>query len=253
MTLTKMKIFVAPDGSVKARVIGSARDIGMSQEYVSEYNGRLDVINVKLPFGALFNQAPITLSIATAAGAGGVGISGMKFVLAPEMTPSLASLTVLGLERDSAESAAQGSLGSKRPTPSLGNLRISSTISRITSTTTTLAHLDARRRARASTSPPRNARRCSTASGIRRSAGRKWAPQSVRRQSLSSTSAQTTLCSKAKAKTWNPAPSSASTKRNPSAPRIPSARGPAGRAFPCTANRARCDRRVCARAYAVRS
>ena len=120
VTLTKMKIFVAPDGSVKARVIGSARDIGMSQEYVSEYSGRLDVINVKLPFGALFNQAPITLSIATAAGAGGVGISGMKFVLAPEMTPSLASLTVLGLERDSAESAARGSLGKRTPDAKLG-------------------------------------------------------------------------------------------------------------------------------------
>ena len=44
----------------------------------------------------------------------------MKFVLAPEMTPSLASLTVLGLERDSAESAARGSLGKRTPDAKLG-------------------------------------------------------------------------------------------------------------------------------------
>ena len=65
MTMTKMKIFVASDGSVKARVIGSKRDIGMLQEYTQANVGNIDVINVKLPFGELFNQAPITLSIAT--------------------------------------------------------------------------------------------------------------------------------------------------------------------------------------------
>ena len=120
MTMTKMKIFVAPDGSVKARVIGSARDIGMLQEYTQANVGNIDVINVKLPFGELFNQAPICAVNATAADSGSVGVSGMKFVLAPEMTPSLASLTVLGLERDSAESAARGSLGKRTPDAKLG-------------------------------------------------------------------------------------------------------------------------------------
>ena len=121
VTMTKMKIFVAPDGSVMARNMGSKKDIGITAEYVAANRGNLDVIKLKMPIGALFNQAPIVPTTATRASTGDVGVSGMKYVLAPEMVPSLAGMDVVGLELESsAGSAAQGLLGEKMPAAKLG-------------------------------------------------------------------------------------------------------------------------------------
>lgn len=120
VTMTKMKIFLDADGSVKARVEQSKKDIGIYQETVVANDGNVDVIKLKMPIGELFNQAPITVTTATSLSSGDVGISGMKFVLAPEMTPSLASMNVVGLTPQAAETAAQGSLGKQTPTAELG-------------------------------------------------------------------------------------------------------------------------------------
>merc|ERR1712216_390501 len=92
--------------------MGSKKDIGITAEYVAA-NPNLDVIKLKMPIGALYNQAPITVTTATRASSGDVGISGMKFVLAPEMVPSLAGMDVVGLEPESsAASLGQSSSGS---------------------------------------------------------------------------------------------------------------------------------------------
>lgn len=132
VTMTKMKIFVAPDGSVKARNMGSKRDIGQPAEYVMSNIGNLDVIRLKMPIGALFNQAPISVTTASQASTGDVGISGLKLVLAPEMTPSLAGMNVFGLEPNSAESSAQGSLGEQTPGAELGQSSSSDPTSQLT-------------------------------------------------------------------------------------------------------------------------
>ena len=113
VTMTKMKVFLASDGSVKVRNMGSKKDIGITAEYVAANPNNLDVIKLKMPIGALYNQAPITVTTATRASSGDVGISGMKYVLAPEMVPSLAGMDVVGLEPESsAASLGQSSSGS---------------------------------------------------------------------------------------------------------------------------------------------
>ena len=96
ISMVKVRVYLE-DGALKAQVTDTSRHQGINaaeRAAFSNYLLEMDVMNTPTPVGALFNEKKYSIAIQTSAtepGGPALGIGGFKYVMAPEMSPSLAA------------------------------------------------------------------------------------------------------------------------------------------------------------------
>jgi hypothetical protein len=97
ITMLRVKIY-NDGGALKMQALGARRDVGVSQSVVSSTGGKVDVSSsLREPIGQLYNDARWILTLSSRSGQGAIGLGGFKYVLAPEMVPSLIKTAVVDM------------------------------------------------------------------------------------------------------------------------------------------------------------
>lgn len=94
ISMVKVRVFVDADQSLKIQAVGAARDRGFETEEQNKVVGTAeeDVHTTPRPYGKLFNTARYALCLGNKyTDRGCLSIGGIKWVLAPEMVPSLSA------------------------------------------------------------------------------------------------------------------------------------------------------------------
>ena len=90
MTMVRVKIYNS-GGALKMKALGVKRDTGV---FGGNTRSVVDVMSPREPIGQLFTNARWNLNLSTRSGQGAIGLGGFKYVLAPEMVPSLIKTAV---------------------------------------------------------------------------------------------------------------------------------------------------------------
>jgi hypothetical protein len=95
ITMVRVKIYNS-GGALKMKALGARRDKGI---FYSEHQwgSYVDVKHTRKPIGKTYVEALFHLTLSTRAGQGAIGLGGFKYVLAPEMVPSLVKTAVVDM------------------------------------------------------------------------------------------------------------------------------------------------------------
>ena len=96
MTMVRVKIY-NDGGALKMKALGVKRDTGV---FGGNTRSRVDVMSPREPIGQMFIDARWPLNLSTRSGQGAIGVGGFKYVLAPEMVPSLIKTAVVDMSAE---------------------------------------------------------------------------------------------------------------------------------------------------------
>ena len=119
VTMVRVKFYIAGD-ALKVKLLGARRNVGVTNAERAALNDYIDVMNPPTPIGELYNNAPWTLDIAYSAHSGAIGLGGFKYVIAPEMVPSLANINIVGIPASLGVARGENNGVAAEPNPKLG-------------------------------------------------------------------------------------------------------------------------------------
>ena len=96
MTMLRVKIY-NDGGALKMQALGARKDTGV---FGGNTRSRVDVMSPRQPIGQMYIDARWPLDMSTRAGQGAIGLGGFKYVLAPEMVPSLIKTAVVDMSAE---------------------------------------------------------------------------------------------------------------------------------------------------------
>lgn len=96
MTMLRVKIY-SDGGALKMQALGARKDTGV---FGGNTRSRVDVMSPREPIGQMYIDARWPLDMSTRAGQGAIGLGGFKYVLAPEMVPSLIKTAVVDMSAE---------------------------------------------------------------------------------------------------------------------------------------------------------